>query len=77
MEICVLTPDAPREPKVLLRVVNQDQSEIAGIAFSPDGRRLYFTSDRGGRNPLGGYMNGPGMLYELTLPTAVTPHFQA
>ena len=77
MEICVLTPDAPKQPKVLLRVLGQDQSEIAGIAFSPDGRRLYFTSDRGGRNPAGGYMNGPGLLYELTLPSAVTPHLQA
>lgn len=76
MEICVLTPDAPKKPKVLLRVVGQDQSEIAGIAFSPDGKRLYFTSDRGGRNPAGGYMNGLGMLYELTLPTSVTPHTQ-
>ncbi len=76
MEICVIAPDSPDNPRVLLRVIDQDQSEIAGIAFSPDGRRLYFTSDRGGRNPAGGFMNGPGLLYELTLPSAVTPHTQ-
>ena len=59
MEICVITPDAPRPPKVLLRVVGPDQSAIAGIAFSPDGRRRYFTSHRGGRTPAVGYRNSP------------------
>jgi Tol biopolymer transport system component len=38
-----------------LQVVGQDESEITGPAFSPDGTRLYFSSQRGPapRLPLG------------------------
>ena len=35
MELCVILPD--RSVKVLLRVHGQDESEITGPAFSPDG----------------------------------------
>jgi len=36
----------------LLQVVDQDESEMTGLAFSPDGQRLYFSSQRGGRGPI-------------------------
>lgn len=63
MELCVILPD--RSVKVLLRVTNQSSSEITGPAFSPDGTRLYFNSQRGGRNG-----SGTGITYEVTLPSA-------
>ena len=66
MQVVVILPDRTLKP--LLQVTGQDASEIAGIAFSPDGRRMYFSSDRGGRNGLGGFTNGLGMIYELMLP---------
>jgi hypothetical protein len=69
MQVVVILPSGELKP--LLQIVGQDLSEIAGISFTPDGRRMYFTSDRGGRNPAGGYGLGAGMLYELTLPDSV------
>lgn len=66
MQVVVILPD--RSLKPLLQIVGQDSSEIAGIAFSPDGRRMYFTSDRGGPLPGGGYGAGLGITYELLLP---------
>lgn len=66
MQVVVILPDGTLKP--LLQVTGQDQSEIAGIAFSPDGRRMYFTSDRGGPLPGGGYGAGLGITYELMLP---------
>ncbi|MDL0432193.1 DUF839 domain-containing protein [Marinobacter sp. TBZ242] len=69
MQVVVILPDGTLKP--LLQVVGQDASEIAGIAFSPDGRRMYFTSDRGGRNGAGGFTNGLGMVYELILPNTL------
>lgn len=62
MELCVILPD--RSVKVVLRVHGQDESEITGPAFSPDGKRLYFNSQRGARQGA-----GSGITYELTLPT--------
>jgi uncharacterized protein len=64
MQLCVILPD--RSVKPLLQVVGQDSSEISGAAFSPDGRRLYFNSDRGTRNG-----TGLGITYEVRLPFAV------
>ncbi len=61
MELCVILPD--RRVKVLLRVHGQDESEITGPAFSPDGTRLYFNSQRGGRRGA-----GLGITYEVKLP---------
>jgi secreted PhoX family phosphatase len=61
MELCVILPD--RRVKVLLRVHGQDASEITGPAFSPDGTRLYFNSQRGGRQGA-----GLGITYEVKLP---------
>lgn len=64
MQLCVILPDRSVIP--LLQVVGQDASEISGPAFSPDGRRLYFNSNRGSRNGL-----GLGITYEITLPFSV------
>ena len=66
MQVVVILPDRTLKP--LLQITGQDASEIAGIAFSPDGRRMYFTSDRGGPRPGGGYGAGLGITYELLLP---------
>ena len=44
----------------LLRVEGQPHSELAGPAFSPDGRRLYFSSQRG--------FDGRGLTYEVRGP---------
>lgn len=60
MQVVVL--HATGQPTPLLQVMGQDQSEIAGIAFSPDGSRLYFSSQRG---PTG---KGPfGLTYEVSV----------
>lgn len=64
MQIGFITPD--RQVLPLLQVIGQDASEITGPAFSPDGRRLYFSSQRGGR--VNG--SGAGITYELLLPFA-------
>lgn len=69
LQVVVILPDGSQ--KALLQVVGQDQSEVAGIAFTPDGKRMYFTSDRGGRDGIGGYGHGAGMLYELLLPDSI------
>lgn len=61
MQIVALAEDY--QPLPLLTLHEQDASEITGPAFSPDGRRLYFSSQRGtsGRSE-------DGLTYELTLP---------
>ena len=45
MQVVVIAADGSIYPVVEL--VGHDNSEIAGVAFSPDGRRLYFSSQRG------------------------------
>ena len=45
MQIVMLTKQGEALP--LLQLVGHDKSEIAGPAFSPDGSRLYFSSQRG------------------------------
>lgn len=62
MELCVILPDG--RVKVLLRLLGQDGSELTGPAFSPDGRRLYVNSQRGGR----GGKSGLGITFEVMLP---------
>ncbi len=62
MELCTLSISNRRnEVAPFLRIVGQDESEITGPAFSPDQRRLYFSSQRGadGRT---------GRTYEITGP---------
>ncbi|MFD3662284.1 alkaline phosphatase PhoX [Streptomyces sp. NPDC058659] len=61
MEICVITPDDIVAP--FLRVNGQSGSEITGPAFSPDGKRLYFSSQRGTTGSSSG-----GITYEVTGP---------
>ena len=67
MELVMIEPSGA--VSVFLRVLNQSGSEIAGPAFSPDGTRLYFSSQRG---PSG---SGQGVTYEVTGPfrTGVPP----
>ncbi|MEC7053814.1 alkaline phosphatase PhoX [Streptomyces violaceochromogenes] len=61
MEICVITPDDIVAS--FLRVDGQSSSEITGPAFSPDGTRLYFSSQRGTSGSSSG-----GITYEVTGP---------
>ncbi|MGH3518186.1 MAG: alkaline phosphatase PhoX [Haloechinothrix sp.] len=61
MEIGVIPPDGVVAP--FLRVVGHSSSEITGPAFSPDGSRLYFSSQRGS----GGSSSG-GITYEVRGP---------
>ncbi|PLW72599.1 DUF839 domain-containing protein [Streptomyces sp. SCUT-3] len=61
MDICVITPDGVVAP--FLRIEGQSGSEITGPAFSPDGRRLYFSSQRGTSGSSSG-----GITYEVTGP---------
>lgn len=59
MRIVAIAPDGRAVP--ILQIVGQDSSEITGPAFSPDGSRLYFSSQRGGR------LSG-GITYEVSGP---------
>jgi secreted PhoX family phosphatase len=61
MEICVITPADVVAP--FLRVDGQSGSEITGPAFSPDGTRLYFSSQRGTSGSSSG-----GITYEVKGP---------
>ena len=49
----------------ILQIPDQRNSEITGPAFSPDGTRLYFSSQRG--NPFGN-SEGIGITYEVQGP---------
>ncbi|MFI1965168.1 alkaline phosphatase PhoX [Streptomyces pathocidini] len=62
MEICVITQDGVIAP--FLRINGQSGSEITGPAFTPDGSRLYFSSQRG----TSGSTLGGGITYEVTGP---------
>ncbi|MGW8632474.1 alkaline phosphatase PhoX [Streptomyces sp. NPDC055793] len=61
MEICVITPNDVVAP--FLRIDGQSGSEITGPAFSPDGSRLYFSSQRGTSGSSSG-----GITYEVRGP---------
>ncbi|MFD7441875.1 alkaline phosphatase PhoX [Streptomyces sp. NPDC059909] len=61
MEICIITPDDVVAP--FLRITGQSGSEITGPAFSPNGQRLYFSSQRGTSGSSSG-----GITYEVTGP---------
>jgi uncharacterized protein len=54
MELCILS-DQGRNAFVapFLRIAGHDNSEITGPAFSPDGSRLYVSSQRGSDNATG------------------------
>ena len=59
--LCVITPDGVVAR--FLHLPDHDRSEITGPAFSPDGTRLYFSSQRGVRGRDRG-----GMTFEVTGP---------
>ncbi|MGN9758893.1 alkaline phosphatase PhoX [Streptomyces sp. SD31] len=61
MEICLITPDDVVSS--FLRIDGQSSSEITGPAFSPDGTRLYFSSQRGTTGSSSG-----GITYEVRGP---------
>jgi secreted PhoX family phosphatase len=59
-ELVIVTPEGAVVP--LLRVTGQPESELTGPAFSPDGSRLYFSSQRG---PSGERTGTGGITYEV------------
>jgi secreted PhoX family phosphatase len=61
MELVILGTDGSSAP--FLRVIGQDDSELAGVAFNPMGTRLYFSSQRGGASK-------KGVTYEVSGPFA-------
>ena len=63
MRLMVMVPNQPA--KILLQVPGGG-SELTGPAFTADGSRLYFSSQRG-RTPL---LTASGVTYELTIPEA-------
>ncbi|WP_131765955.1 alkaline phosphatase PhoX [Candidatus Protofrankia californiensis] len=64
LEICIITPDDIVAP--FLRLVGHNSSEIAGPAFTPNGQRLYFSSQRGTSGSSSG-----GITFEVTGPFRV------
>jgi hypothetical protein len=59
------------QPAKLLLQITAGNSEIAGPAFTPDGSKLYFSSQRGPSGPAG--TSSSGVIYEMTIP----PRFRA
>lgn len=51
LELVLITPDCEVAP--IMRLTGQSGTEITGPAFDPLGRRLYFSSQRGGAGSLG------------------------
>lgn len=78
MQVCMLTRDLSGEYAVapIVQIVGHEGSEVTGPAFSPDGTRLYFSSQRGARTrDLGLPSEGEkadnsweGVTYEVTGP---------
>lgn len=63
LQLCAILPSGRVKP--ILQLLGQDESELTGPAFSPDGRRIYVNSQRG--RPGG---SGLGTTYEILLPYA-------
>jgi secreted PhoX family phosphatase len=63
MEMVLLRADNTVEP--IVRLPDQDGSEVTGPCFSPDGQRLYFSSQRA---PVGTVGLPLGITYEVTGP---------
>src|SRR5262245_47468625 len=59
------------QPAKLLMQITLGTSEIAGPAFTPDGSRIYFSSQRGPSGTAG--TGASGVIYEMTIP----PRFRA
>ena len=51
MQVVLLGDDGSVSP--FLQVLGQDTSELTGLAFTPAGDRLYFSSQRGGSSKTG------------------------
>jgi secreted PhoX family phosphatase len=65
MELCSIAwVNGTRQVAPFLRITGQSSSEITGPAFTPDGTRLYLSSQRG--------TNGSGITYEITGPFRTT-----
>ncbi len=62
-KICLLEPSG--EVSVFCRAVGHRESELTGIAFTPSGDRMYFSSQRGTVGTVGG-----GITFEVTGPFA-------
>ncbi len=60
-QLVLLTPDGTALP--MLQLVGHDMSEVTGPAFSPDGSRLYFSSQRGS-----GGSHADGITFEVSGP---------
>lgn len=67
MQIVTISTEGKISP--LLQIIDQDESEITGPAFSPDKSRLYFSSQNGGRGRIGRVLE-LGLTYEVTGPFA-------
>lgn len=65
LQIVVLT--TANEIKAIMQLVGHDASEITGPAFSPDGSRLYFSSQRGTSGS-----SSDGVTFEITGPFLTT-----
>ncbi len=63
LEVVAIGPDD--SSIAVARLSGQDGSEVTGPCFSPDGRRLYFSSQRAAAGPLGLPF---GVTYEVTGP---------
>jgi secreted PhoX family phosphatase len=61
LQIVVITRN--RKVKPLLQLIGHNYSEITGPAFSPDGSRLYFSSQRGATG-----RSEDGITFEITGP---------
>jgi uncharacterized protein len=64
MQLCVITPE--RGVSAFLQLEGHSGSELTGPAFTPDGQRLYFSSQRG----VGG--RGVGVTFEVSGPFRTT-----
>lgn len=58
----IIALDHNYQPHVLVQIYDQDRSEITGPAFTADGKRLYFSSQRGKTGK-----SKDGITYEITL----------
>jgi secreted PhoX family phosphatase len=65
LQVVAILPDGTQ--RVVVQIDGHDFSEVTGLAFSPDGSRLYFSSQRAGASTL---TNG-GATYELRGPFLV------
>ncbi|NTX62760.1 DUF839 domain-containing protein [Myxococcus sp. CA051A] len=60
LQLCLITPQPERVVSPFLQLEGHGGSELTGPAFSPDGHRLYFSSQRG--------TNGQGVTFEVRGP---------